>query len=57
MRASMRAHELHFLSEKTRFHFSRGRISASSRRADGAARSLPRADRAAAEPKICLQNG
>jgi len=52
----MRAHELHFPSEKNAFLFSRGKISARSPGVARAARSRRRAVRAADTGKIILQN-
>jgi len=53
----MRAHELHFPSEKNAFLFSRGKISARSRRVDRVRRVGRRDLAAAVGPKIFLQNG
>jgi hypothetical protein len=51
-----REHELHFPSEKNAFLFSRGKISASSRRVDHARRQRRRVDPADATGKLFLQN-
>jgi hypothetical protein len=52
----MREHELHFPSEKNAFSFSRGKISACSRRVARAIPDRRRGDPAADGPKIILQN-
>jgi hypothetical protein len=55
-RNASREHELHFPSEKNAFLFSRGKISAPSRRVERARRARRRADPAGDIRKLFLQN-